>query len=88
MAGLAVEYITDEAITLDVFQVDIFLRGEELHLSKIPCQIVYDIDLDVAEHKRRASGALSRRRCGVRFDKLSKNYHLQLEHFIRDHTKK
>jgi c-di-GMP-binding flagellar brake protein YcgR len=86
IGGLALEYLTDEDIGLENTQVDVFLRGEEFHISKIPCQLVYDLTLELSEGNQVSANNLMRKRCGVRFRTLTKNRRKQLEQFIATHT--
>lgn len=86
MAGLALEYLTDEVSKLENSNVDIFLRGEEFHLSKIPCKLIYDIPLDTSAKNQFFPNGLIRKRCGVQFENLSKIYRKQLERFIETYT--
>ena len=86
MAGLALEYLTDEVSELENFKVDVFLRGEEFHLSKIPCKLIYDIALDTLGKTQIFPDGLMRKRCGVQFEKLTKTRRMQLEQFIATHT--
>jgi hypothetical protein len=86
MAGLALEYLTDEVSGLENSNVDIFLRGEEFHMSKIPCKLIYDIPLDSTGKNQIFPDGLMRKRCGVQFEKLSKIRRMQLEQFIATHT--
>ncbi len=86
MAGLALEYLTDEVSELENFKVDVFLRGEEFHMSKIPCKLIYDIPLDAPEANQVFPNGLMRKRCGVQFEKLTEIRRKQLEQFIATHT--
>jgi c-di-GMP-binding flagellar brake protein YcgR len=86
IGGLALEYITDEKSGLAYSQVDIFVRGKEFHLFKLPCKIVYDIRLDAPEKVQALASTLLRRRCGVEFDWITKKHKKQLEEFLRIHT--
>ena len=86
MAGLALEYLTDEVSEFENFKVDVFLRGEEFHLSKIPCKLIYDLPLDTPEENKVLPNGLMRKRCGVLFEKLTKIRRELLEQFIATHT--
>ncbi len=86
IGGLAVEYLTDEASELKNLEVDIFLRGEEFHVSKIPCKLIYDIPLDASAKNQIFPDGLVRKRCGVQFEKLTMICRKQLEQFIATHT--
>ena len=86
MGGLALEYITDQVSELENIEVDIFLREEEFHISKIPCKLIYDIPLDTSAKNQIFPDGLIRKRCGVQFEKLTKICRKQLEHFIATHA--
>ena len=86
MGGLALEYITDQVSELENIEVDVFLRGEEFHMSKIPCKLIYDIPLDTSAKNGIFSNGLIRKRCGVQFENLSKIYRKQLKRFIETYT--
>ena len=86
MAGLALEYLTDEVSGLENSHVDVFLRGEDFHISKIPCKLIYDIPLDSTGKNQIFPDGLIRKRCGVQFEKLKKICRKQLEQFIATHT--
>ncbi len=86
MAGLALEYLTDEVSELENFKVDVFLRGEEFHMSKIPCKLIYDIPLPTSGKNQIFPNDLIRKRCGEQFEKLTKICRMQLEQFITTHT--
>jgi len=86
MGGLALEYLTDGVSELENFEVDVFLRGEEFHISKIPCKLIYDIPLDTPEANQIFPNGLMHKRCGVQFEKLTKICRQQLEQFITTHT--
>ena len=86
MGGLALEYITDQVSELENIEVDVFLRGKEFHISKIPCKLIYDIPFDTSEKNQIFPNGLIRKRCGVQFEKLSKIYRKQLERFIETYT--
>ncbi len=86
LAGLALEYLSDEISELENLQVDVFLRGEEFHLSKIPRKLIYDIPLDTPEANPGFPNGLMRKLCGVQFEKLTQIRRELLEAFIATHT--
>ena len=86
MAGLALEYLTDTVSEFENSNVEIFLRGEEFHISKIPCKLIYDIPLNSTANNQILPYGLMRKRCGVQFENLSKIYRKQLERFIETYT--
>jgi len=79
-SGLALHYEAKneqrlgESTYLDIFAY----RGTCMHLEKLPCNVVYDIDADTA-----VSGS---RRCGLAFCTLSPPQRSRLNEFIREHT--
>ncbi len=86
MGGLALEYLTDEVSDLENLEVDVFVRGEEFHVSKIPCKLIYDIPLHTSAKNQIFPDGLIRKRCGVQFEKLTMICRKQLEQFIATHT--
>jgi hypothetical protein len=86
IGGLALEYITDEKSGLAYSQVDIFVRGEEFHLFKLPCKIIYDIRLDAPGKAQASANTIIRKRCGVEFERITKKHKKQLEEFLSVYT--
>ena len=84
--GLAFEYITDEVADIDVSRVDIFLRGEDFFISKIPCKVVYDISLETPGANQFSPNGLMHKRCGLAFERLPNTEKSMIEQFIEAHT--
>jgi hypothetical protein len=84
--GLALEYLTDGESGLEHSQVDIFIKGDKFHLSKLPCAIVYDIQLEIPADTRVSTHGLSHKCCGVKFGRFTRNQKRQLENFLRIRT--
>ena len=83
--GLALSYLCKSnkaGFDTDVSQVDIFLSGNSFHLSKVLCEIVYDIQ-DPTSIK---DSIIIKRRCGLHFGELSKSQSEQLELFLKNYT--
>ena len=83
--GMAFSYIIESIKAgLDkVFsEVDIFLLGNSFYLPKVLCKIVYDI----IEPESNKNESIIKRRCGLHFDKLSKNQSELLELFLKSYT--
>lgn len=87
LAGLAFEYITGEEFNEDASALDIFLVGTEFHLYRIPCKLIYNIDVHVPEINNRLVKMYTTKRCGVRFEKLTKDLTALLKFFIKYHTR-
>ena len=86
LGGLAFEYITGEETNSNFSQVDIFLVGDVFHLYNVPCKMVYDIQIPVPHVNNTFIKKLTTKRCGIKFDELSKDAIIQLELFLEAHT--
>ena len=86
LGGLAFEYITGEEKDGNFSQVDIFLVGDVFHLYNVPCKMVYDIQIHVPHVNNTFIKKLTTKRCGIKFDELSKDAIIQLELFLEAHT--
>lgn len=84
--GLAFEYITDEISDIKVSRVDVFVRGEEFHISKIPCKVVYDISLEDPAVHQISPRKLMHKRCGLQFESLSNTGRVMIEQFMETYT--
>ena len=76
--GMAFRYLDNSPLFLTDSQMDIYL-DEDLQVGRLPVTIVVDREL--------ADGVIPKRRCGVRFGKLTPAQQIQLQAFIRSHTK-
>ena len=81
IGGLAMGYITDGDSVLEISYVDIFIRGEEFYLSKLPCKIVYDLPM-LSPAAPSVSG-LTHKRCGVQFYRFPNGLTKRLEGFLK-----
>jgi c-di-GMP-binding flagellar brake protein YcgR len=86
MGGFAFEYLGDQESMGGMTQVDIILLDGNIHLSKLPCAVVYERDLKKHEALGRSGRPLVTRQCGVKFRDLAENHRTHLEHFITSHT--
>jgi c-di-GMP-binding flagellar brake protein YcgR len=81
--GLALSYLI-ESIKVgsdrSFSQVDIFHSGNGFHLHKLLCKIVYDNQ----DPKSMKNNSITKRRCGLKFGKLSKSQSELLELFIEN----
>ena len=85
IGGLAMEYLTDDDARRMNSPVDIFVRGAEFHLSRLPCKIVYNKRLSASGKTQAPAKGPMRKRCGLEFKSLAKKHRKQLEAFLRDH---
>lgn len=86
MGGLSFEYIVGEKIKLNTTKLDIFFIGNVFHLYNIPCKIIYDIKIHVPHVNSSFIKILTKNRCGLKFNKLSKDEFLQLKLFIENNS--
>jgi hypothetical protein len=82
--GLAFEYITSEGRMEDSLEIDIFISGARFHMSRVPTKPIYDTK--VVTREPTFAPFLEKRRCGVRFGKLTAEQVAQLAHFLETHT--
>jgi hypothetical protein len=83
--GLSFSYLrktTEADSDLHYSQVDIFLSGNGLHISNVPCRIVYDIPDPTLDEGL----FVEMSRCGLNFRELIESQSELLEFFIKNHT--
>jgi len=83
--GLAFSYLrktTEADPDLHDSQVDIFLTGNGIHISNVPCRIVYDIPDSTPDEGL----FVEMSRCGLHFQKLTESQSEQLNFLIKNHT--
>jgi len=78
--GLAFEYILNETQNPASTEIDIFVSGNRFYLPRIPCKIIYDMEI-VEEYE-----SVERRRCGLQFGALTKEQAAKLDFFLKNHT--
>jgi hypothetical protein len=67
-SGVAFEYPAYESCEqIDSVEVDIFSRIDDLHMSRVPCKVIYDIK--AIEYP--TFSKVETRRCGLQFQKLA-----------------
>jgi c-di-GMP-binding flagellar brake protein YcgR len=76
--GMAFRYLNQSPLPLTDSQMDIYL-DENLQVGRLPVTVVADRQL--------AGGFIPKRRCCVRFGTLTPAQQLQLQAFIRRHSK-
>jgi hypothetical protein len=85
--GLAFEYIAAEEFNKEESQIDIFLVGTEFHLYRVPCRVIYNIDIHVPKINNSLVEIYTTKRCGVQFRELNKDIKMLLDFFLKYHTK-
>jgi hypothetical protein len=86
IGGLAFEYITDGESDDDTSQLDVFVSGNDFHLPKVPCEVVYDLPVRRSDVNRIFFQPFLTRQCGVRFEALPRDKMVQLRLFLETHT--
>jgi hypothetical protein len=86
LGGLAFEYIAGEEFNQNASEIDIFLVGTEFHLYKVPCKTIYNIDVHVPHINNKLVKIFTTKRCGVQFEKLTKDLTALLKFFLKYHT--
>jgi hypothetical protein len=86
LGGLAFEYIAMEAYSEAVSEIDIFLVGVKFHLYKVPCRIIYNIDMAAPYIDNNFQRLFAAKRCGVKFEKLDKDLKALLRYFLKFYT--
>ena len=84
--GLAFEYITDGESGEETCQLNIFVSGNNFHLSKVPCSVVYDIPVRRPDVSRIFYQPFITKQCGVQFGALAEDTIAQLNRFLETHT--
>lgn len=80
--GLAFQYLAMEKQTQTLSELRIVgSTGPFLHLEKIPCEVVYDLEIGGERESR-----LEARRCGVRFSDIPEDQLSRLNLFIQNYT--
>jgi hypothetical protein len=78
MGGVSFSYVDDGAWTNETFDCGMLLGEKDLGLEDIPLKIISDCAIN--------SGFSITRRCGVKFEKLSRKQLSQLEYYIWSNT--
>ncbi|MCK8603895.1 PilZ domain-containing protein [Desulfoferrobacter suflitae] len=81
--GVGLEYtIYDDQKALENVEVDIFSAEADLHISKIPCKVAYDVRVD----NYPSFDNLQVRRCGLEFAELSYQQYAAINSLVSLHT--
>ena len=85
--GLGFNYLQsadkDSPVSENSHIIDIFDSNNSFHLTNIPCSLVYDADKD---DQLTFTHNLANRRCGLKFDQLTKEQEEQITFFLKHHT--
>ncbi len=84
--GLAFEYIVDQFPSENLTRIDIFVTSNNLHISKIPCRLVYEIIVPLPKNIISLSATLRPKRCGIQFVGLTNEQLKQVYALIDKYT--
>ena len=88
LGGLSFEYILNRNLKKKYSKLDIFTFGSIFHLYNLPCNIIYNIDVNVPFVNNSFVKILTTKRSGLEFDELTEDDFLQIELFIKNNLKK
>ena len=81
--GLAFEYIRSQGSKEESSAIDIFLSGDRFYLPKMPCRVIYD--LQIGEDLTSISD-FQVRRSGVKFGQLTEKQEHKLKLFLNTYS--
>ena len=81
-SGVSFEYIAYESMdTPHSVEIDIFSKSMDIHLSKVPCKVVYDVKVGESF----TMNQVETRRCGLQFEQLSGYHASQLKNILSNY---
>jgi hypothetical protein len=86
LGGLSFEHIDEGDSNPNHPERSIFLLAEDVHVSKIPCRVVYDIPVSEPIESPPLITRFKTRRCGVQFVTLSEDQKAQLAFLLKTDT--
>ena len=81
--GLSFWYMEDGRCSEGSFNIDIIMSDPKFHLAKISVKTVSDFKIMTEV----PFSVIQMRRCGVRFEELTRKQKTWLEYFIQNHTR-
>jgi hypothetical protein len=83
MNGASFEHFPyNPLITPADYSVDIFICRSDLHITNIPCRIVYELPVPENILALTPDRAMTQKRCGIEFKPTNSHHQQQLEHFL------
>jgi len=83
LTGAAFEYLASrDSQPFKGESVDIFICGTYMHITNMPCRVVYEQTLVVENDDALPEGTMVRKRCGIEFRPASAQHREQLEAFL------
>jgi len=86
LSGAAFEYLAVRDVPpFSGESVDIFICGTYMHITNMPCRIVYEAPIDEQDSPGLLEGTMVRKRCGIEFKPATEQHREQLEAFLRQY---
>jgi hypothetical protein len=79
--GLTFIYHTTGEGSATATELDIFVAGSPIHMNKIPCRTISDVEIDSDIYH-----SLIKRRCGMQFGTLNQGQIFQLDYLMQHNT--
>ncbi len=83
MGGISCKHFTDSDNGYDYSSLDLFTLDNQFYMSRIPCSIIYSVNLD-EDNEINNKMTVKSRRVGVKFAKLNFLHKSQLKSFVED----
>jgi hypothetical protein len=81
MGGLAFHYVVDSVLPKPPAELEIFVKGAAFRMNNIPCEAIW---AETTDESRAAP--ITRRKCGVRFGKLTDRQKAGLKELIETYA--
>lgn len=84
-SGLCFQYMykKDQNGGKALFKIDIFINENGYYLLRVPCKVIYDIEI---KEEMVFTIELELRRCGLKFENLTKDQVEQLGLYLKNHA--
>lgn len=86
LGGLAFEHIYEDDLMEGETRKSLTLLIQGINLSKIPCRIIYNHELQIPFEFDQLAIQLTTRRCGIEFESLTEQQIAQLERLLNINT--
>ncbi|MCX8117427.1 MAG: PilZ domain-containing protein [Desulfobacterota bacterium] len=82
LGGLAFEHIYEEDLLEGEGEKNLTLLLRDLRVAKIPCRVIYNLEVPVPPEYERLAIRLTTRRCGLKFGLLTDQQRHELERLL------
>ena len=87
LAGASFEHFPyNQLEPSDDHVIDIFVCRTDMHITDIPCRIVYELPASENIVDFAQESTMIQKRCGIEFKKVTSHHQEQLERFLRQHA--